>query len=364
MTTPRRTILACLLITAIVPAVTDGGVEKTTFNGWSDAYRISNDTVELLIVPAVGRIMRYAQIDGTNLLWLHPRHSIHASAPRPDGAWSNIGGDKIWPWPDDHWPATDDGQPHPPSEWEQTAHELHITGPRSVRMTSPVWISHGLRVVRDISLDETGTRVVLSSYFTAPPPLTFRNPHSIVPWSVTQMPLPQAILVRHAPTPGHARPYGSHGSSWDTLLQPDQTTLWLPSPGGGTSKIGVASRSLGWWRGNTLFIQRLLTPDPPPPAAWPPHEQAQVFWTENPGEGSPPYVEIEFTAPPTLQANSGASATLIVTWEIHTLSSPRPRMDEVMAQFQRLTIDSRQRARPGKPASDGILPTPLQVFQK
>jgi hypothetical protein len=254
----------------------------------------------------------------------------------PEGGWTNVGGDKIWPWPDDLWPSQADGQSWPPPEWEHEAHGLRVTGPRSVRMVSPVWTAQNLRVVRDISLEETGTRVILASRIERVAEAEGTAPDAIpvVPWSVTQMPPPQAVLVDY--TPEKPWPYGTHGMTWGSLLEIDRTTLWLPAPGGGAAKIGVTGRALGWWRGDTLLVQRLRDSDAKPAAPRTPYEQAQIFWTEQPGGGATSYVELEFTAP----AGGGGNALhpLVVTWELHRLPSLRPRMEAVVAKFKTVLL--------------------------
>lgn len=326
MSSAVRRRFRSLLPLAILAATASGEVTRTTHDGWTDSLRISNGTVDLVVVPAVGRIMRYGWIDGENLLWRHPDRAGHLGLTR-ENTWANVGGDKIWPWPDHHWPAAT-GETlrdiDPPTEWEHAPHRAEITGPLSVRMVSPVWKTQGLRVVRDIALADDGTRLTLTTRFERDPAMDGATPAAIVPWSVTQLARPDAVVVDY--TPGEPRAYGQLlGMSWSSALEPDRTTLWLPSPGS-VSKIGVTGRALGWWRGDQLLIQRLVAPEPDD--AWKPYEQAQVFWAEDPGEGATPYVELEFTAPVTTKPTA-----LTVTWELHRLRSSRPTMDEVLATF-------------------------------
>ncbi|GEM_PF-827290 len=322
-----------LPLAALLATVASGEITRITYNGWDDALRLTNGTVELIVVPSVGRIMHYGWTDGENLLWQHPHRAGH-TGPAAGDLWANTGGDKIWPWPETSWPKASGvtlRDVDPPSEWEHEPHQLEVRGPLSVRLISPTWKTHRLRVVRDLTLAETGTVLTLSSRIERiadVPPSDTPPPIAVRPWSVTQLPPADAVIVDYVPhTP---RPYGLLlGASWDTALDIDTHTLWLPSPRG-ASKIGVTGRHLGWWRGEVLFIQHLVAPIAAP-TAWEPHEQAQVFWTENPGEGASPYVELEFTAPrggsPTM------SETLTVTWELRRLRSKRPTMDEVVATF-------------------------------
>ena len=45
------------------------GVERTSWGGWPEAYRLTNGEAELVVVPAVSRILHYGFAGGTNLLW-------------------------------------------------------------------------------------------------------------------------------------------------------------------------------------------------------------------------------------------------------------------------------------------------------
>jgi hypothetical protein len=60
-----------LLIAALGTAMTTSAavkIEKTSYQGWANCYRISNGTVELIVTADVGpRIMRYAFVGGQNI---------------------------------------------------------------------------------------------------------------------------------------------------------------------------------------------------------------------------------------------------------------------------------------------------------
>src|SRR3982750_3663343 len=84
------------------PAAKPMSVEKTAYQGWPEAYRLSNGTVDVVVVPAIGRIMRYGPVGRQNLLWKTPRPAGKPASPGKE--WANFGGDKVWPWPQDDWP--------------------------------------------------------------------------------------------------------------------------------------------------------------------------------------------------------------------------------------------------------------------
>ena len=43
------------------------GVEKVSFLGWDDCYKLSNDSAELIVVPAIGRAMMFRKLDDQNV---------------------------------------------------------------------------------------------------------------------------------------------------------------------------------------------------------------------------------------------------------------------------------------------------------
>lgn len=68
-------------------------VERVSYKGWQDCYRLSNGTVEVVVVPSVARIMHYGFFGEPNVLWVNPATE---GVPVKPGEWPNHGGDKAW----------------------------------------------------------------------------------------------------------------------------------------------------------------------------------------------------------------------------------------------------------------------------
>lgn len=133
-------------------------VKQIAYRGWDGAYELSNDRVELVFVPQIGRIMRYAYLDGPNLLW-NNADMVGTKADPTDAekTWPNFGGDKLWPAPQDHW-----GWPPDPSIDSATQlvqvlanHHLLISGQPSVK--------YGVQFTREIALDPKGSGVTIKN---------------------------------------------------------------------------------------------------------------------------------------------------------------------------------------------------------
>ena len=80
-----------------------GKVEAVDFHGWQ-AMALRNGRVEVVVVPAIGRIMSLAFAgDGGAFdpLWRHGQ--LGPSLPPDENGWINFGGDKAWPAPQADW---------------------------------------------------------------------------------------------------------------------------------------------------------------------------------------------------------------------------------------------------------------------
>jgi len=72
-------------------------LEKISYRQWNDAYRIWNDTVELVVLADVGpRVIRYAFIGGDNIF-----HEVSEDAGLVGGDQFRLyGGHRLWVWPE------------------------------------------------------------------------------------------------------------------------------------------------------------------------------------------------------------------------------------------------------------------------
>ncbi len=88
-------VVLCGLITLSSIQVGAGPVkiEKTTFEGWADCYRMSNGETELVIVADIGpRILRYGFVGGQNFF------SVSEGSKGKSGGneWNGYGGHRFW----------------------------------------------------------------------------------------------------------------------------------------------------------------------------------------------------------------------------------------------------------------------------
>src|SRR5688500_12664724 len=220
-------------------------------SAFPDAIRLSNGTVNLVVVPSIGgRILRYGFVGGTNVLWNNPKTS---KLPTTRPTYFNYGGDKAWPWPQDDWPLLIGRHFPPPPECDQAPFKSRLIGSHGVRLESPPIPSHAARIVREIMLEPSGTRVTIVTRLELAS--GERPPPSMAAWSVTQVPGDVQVYARmipdgvyesmrpDMPTPA-TRPIGA-SSPRDRVIAIEKTT---PA----SSKVGLDADALAVLAGNLL----------------------------------------------------------------------------------------------------------------
>jgi len=120
-------------------------------NGWTGSLTLNNGLVEVVVVPAVGRVMQFRFVGEDDVFWENPRLFGKVADPRSE-EWLNFGGDKVWPSPQSDWQAlTGRGWP-PPASFDSAPFEARMVA-QEIEMVSPVDPNYGIRVRRRVSLD-------------------------------------------------------------------------------------------------------------------------------------------------------------------------------------------------------------------
>ena len=86
---------------------------SSEFLGWNKAYRLKNDRVEAVFVPAVGRLVHFSALGGPSLFRLES--SLQGQTPPAGERFFNVGGDWLWPVSQARWAAlSEEGRDWPP----------------------------------------------------------------------------------------------------------------------------------------------------------------------------------------------------------------------------------------------------------
>lgn len=200
---------ACAASSAAVAA------DRTRYHAWNDALRLSNRFVEVVAVPAVGRVMSFRFVDGQNILWEDP--ALRGRRGDASGKeWVNFGGDKTWPSPEAEW-RNYTGHPKwmPPAAFDALPVEGRIEGTTLV-LTSPVDAAYGIRTIRRIALAPEKAEMTIETTYER----VSGTPTKVAIWVITQFADPVAVYMpigfRSVFPQGHYV-FGSGAAPWPQL---------------------------------------------------------------------------------------------------------------------------------------------------
>ncbi len=126
------------------------------FHDWADALRLSNNLIEVVVVPSIGRIAHIAWRDEPNLLRLDQEGQGANNETTARGSWRDYGGDWVWPVARYHWPRFQEAD-WPPGRlldghgWSGRAWETE-EGRQFAMMTKEYEAPLNIRVTRTIVL--------------------------------------------------------------------------------------------------------------------------------------------------------------------------------------------------------------------
>ena len=318
--------LALTITTAATARVT---VTHTTYKGWTDAYRLSNRTVDVVVVPGIGRIMAF---EFTGHPETSPMFNNHAELGKPavhtpgvyPQDWANDGGDKLWPSPQSDWPR------HQPKSWPPDP--SFDEGPYAVtrlhdglRLTGPLSPYYRIQVVRDITLPLHGAQVnIRDTFLRSRDAAGKQDGFPVGIWSVSQVRGGATVylpLNRRGLFPG----VGLISLGDKPQLLPNWrvrgNTVAVTRPSGQGTKMGVDDAA-GWmaclFGGDLLFSERFTRR---PHALYPDKGCNAEVYTN--GDDKTPYIEMEVLSRMT-HLRAGRRLTRTLCWRLQRLPS-RPR---------------------------------------
>lgn len=289
-----KVAILCLFFTTISQA--DVTVETVDYRGWKGCAKLTNDSVELIVVPQIGRIMHFGFKGKDNVLWVN--ESLIGVAPQK--GYLNWGGDKVWWAPQAEWKWP------PDAGLDGSAYEMELMK-TSVRLKSPVGKLHPVRLIREITLAPFGPEARMTNALENRGTAKFLSV-----WQVTQVNDPSEVVIPIAST--GKMPSGFNvqiGEKLDPqfhVRKPD--SLLLKRSPHKAFKFGAkGTGELTAKIGNTLFFSRSETVRR---ASYPDGDSAQeVFTSPDPAK----YVELEHLSPLT-KMEPRQVAIQKVTWRL------------------------------------------------
>jgi hypothetical protein len=284
-------------------------VEHVAYRQFADSIRITNGTIEAIVVPSIGgRLMRFAMVGGDNVLWENP--TVPISQAGQSGNW---GGEKSWPWPQDQWlQRTGQAWPPPPAS-DQYPYDCQIQS-NGVRMISQTLPGYDARIVRQFTFSSSSAEMTEEISFDPAGPAAGQLPAAV--WSIAEVPPTKQIFARQ---PGQTlRPLGF--SPWPGPPQVIDGISILDRPADSKSKIGLDADLLAVVLGQQLLSIEIRSVSPPA-AGYLPGEKAQLYAEPDSSPevlGVGGFTELEFTSP--TAALGPAPVRLTTVWKLEPLT--------------------------------------------
>jgi hypothetical protein len=293
-----------------------GKVTPVDFHGWS-AMALRNGQLELVVVPAIGRMMslRFAGDDGaSDPIWRHGRLGPNL-APDENG-WINYGGDKAWPAPQTDWPRMAGKGWPPPATFDAMAHTATAKS-SAIELVSPIDPAYGIRVRRMLTL--AGASVLIETAYEK----VEGTPVRVAVWTITQLQAPERVFAQLPGTTAFAGGYRSLLPARPKDLTVDGRLLGVARDPGEKTMIAADADALLWvGSGRALLVETVGTyVADGPAAAWRPTEtnaprpdgaRAQIYTSP---DGAEPYVELELLGP-LVDLSAGQRAMMSVRYQL------------------------------------------------
>jgi|GEM_PF-2050868 len=219
------------------------GSASVPFMGWTNAWRLGNDEVELFVVPEIGaRVVGYRLLNGTNVVDVHPHYAGSVRAFTPPYQTVPYGGAKLWAAPQGGagWPAA--GWP-PNAYWENGRAYCASFGPRCIQLSSPHVATSVLQCTRTLLLAPTGSDVLVHQRLRN---VSATSVTSAL-WAINPLPLPCQVI---APTGRY------YWGSATTAFVVTNGVLWKAITTFDGKKLFIAADQpwLAGWQSNLLWL--------------------------------------------------------------------------------------------------------------
>ena len=296
-------------------------VSTIDYKGWAGAVELTNGEVRLVVVPSIGRIMHYGFVGEANVLWDDPQHygkTLPGGQPFKDEegnlAWTNFGGDKVWPNQQSEFEAINGYAWPPDPAYDGGAHQVEMLAD-GVTITGPLSPLNGARSIRTIRLAASGSRVSIEQRLQKEQAVgnSELDPLRYTIWNVTQIRPPEQTLYPLNPLSDLKG--GIHHFEWQAEVSAknyraeDGIGIYIPDPEE-NQKIGADSD--GWLAGivdQTVIAEFYRRDDA---AIYPDGGLSAEVYT------CPDYTELELLSP-WVPLAVGEVLDFPIAWELHRL---------------------------------------------
>lgn len=299
--------LASIAITGCTgPAALRTPVSITPVNhaGWADSYALRSASAEVIVVPAIGRVMHFGFAGEESVFWENPVLRGKPLSPNPWSTPGSFGGDKTWPAPQSSW-----NWP-PPTAFDAARCEAKVVGD-SLVLTTPIDPTFGIRANRKITLSPFEPVLEITTTYEK----VQGQPVELSVWVISQFRDPEGVYLRIPKETQYPEGYNLQGPPPGDHLKIKGDLLKMTRHSTQSFKIGSDANALLWTGKDHMCLIEIQRQS----GATYPDKGSSVEIYTNPDPAA--YVELETLGP------------------LKTL-----KVGESMSQLNRYTLKRRRRA--------------------
>lgn len=198
----RLIITLIIVVSSHLFIYAEVSVSKVDFMGWRDVVEISNGEIKVVVAPQINRIIYYGFEGGENLLYLN--EELAGAVFDRDGWYDeagdmrrpSFGGDRVWPTSESMFIPLN-GRKNPPDHYIDGASCSYKLLEDGVVITTPVSAYCGASISRKITIDNSGSRVVIDQSMAKVKSAIRRSlePVPLTIWNITQVRRPDINLI-------------------------------------------------------------------------------------------------------------------------------------------------------------------------
>jgi hypothetical protein len=295
----KRMRLLLLLILTLAPALFSAPalakskhvqaavrILRITYHGWPGSFVMSNGKADVVIVPAVGRVMQFHFADDSDGP-LFENRAMDSKTPDPNSKdWGNFGGDKSWPSPQADWGKITGREWPPPVAFDSMPVEAHVAS-ESIDLISSVDPAYGIRETRHLQLERTKPVLIITTTYEK----VQGDPVKVGVWVITQLRDPQRAFMVLPAKSQYPEGYNKQMEVLPKDLKVEGRLVSLNRDPKNSAKIGSDAGTLIWM--DEKYVVRIDSP--------------RVAKAEYPDQGSSaeiytnadplPYIELEMLGP-------------------------------------------------------------------
>ncbi|HYE31862.1 MAG TPA: hypothetical protein VEH27_10555 [Methylomirabilota bacterium] len=278
-------------------------VSRTNYHGWANSILMSNGSAEIIIVPAIGRIMQFRFTgDEDGPFW--ENRSLDGKAPDLAASdWINFGGDKTWPAPQADWGQIAKRGWPPPAAFDSMPAQYRIEG-TTVMLVNSVDSNYGIHARRFIELDPDKPVMRVRTQYEK----VSGNPVRVGVWVITQLDDP-VLMYMPAPNPSpYPEGFNRQSDKLPLGLETTDGMLTMKRSRQDSTKIGNHAGALLWAGEEELLLiesPRVKNAEYPDQGS-----SAEIYTNPDPLE----YVELELLGPlQNMQTGSSIERTCTYT---------------------------------------------------